>query len=77
MGMGVAEGAMPMAVQGSGRYQPVWMMMCLDRSPTLTKALLQTVHLWGRMLSWWRMWLASWLDWTNLWERHHAQHSPC
>lgn len=30
----------------------MWMMMCLDRSPTLTKALLQTVHLWGRMLSW-------------------------
>lgn len=24
---------------------PVWMMMCLERSPTLTKALLQTVHL--------------------------------
>lgn len=48
------------------RHAPVWMMMCLERSPTLTKALLQTVHLWGRMLSWWRMWLASWLDCTNL-----------
>lgn len=31
---------------------PVWMMMCLDRSPTFTKALLHTLHLCGRMLSW-------------------------
>lgn len=39
----------------AGTHSPVWMMMCLDRSPTFTKALLHTLHLWGRMLSWWRM----------------------
>lgn len=47
---------------------PVWMIMCFDRSPTLTNALLHIWHLCGRTLSWWRMWLASWLDCTNLWK---------
>lgn len=28
-----------------GTSSPVWMMMCLDRSPTFTKALLHTLHL--------------------------------
>lgn len=41
--------------QQAGTHSPVWMMMCLDKSPTFTKALLHTLHLWGRMLSWWRM----------------------
>lgn len=50
---------------------PVWMMMCFERSPTLTKALLHIWHLWGRTLSWCRMWLASWLDCTNLSRQKH------
>lgn len=46
--------------------------MCFDRSPTLTKALLHIWHLWGRTLSWCRMWLASWLDCTNLCRERHG-----
>lgn len=45
---------------------PVWTMTCLERSPTLTNDLSHIWHWWGRTLSWWRMWLASWLDCTNL-----------
>lgn len=50
---------------------PVWMIMCFDRSPTLTNALLHIWHLCGRTLSWCRMWLASWLDCTNLYRERH------
>lgn len=50
---------------------PVWMIMCFDKSPKLTNALLHMWHLCGRTLSWCRMWLASWLDCTNL---HRARH---
>lgn len=45
---------------------PVWMITCFDKSPKLTNALLHMWHLCGRTLSWCRMWLASWLDCTNL-----------
>lgn len=52
-------------------FLPVWMIMCFDRSPTLTNALLHIWHLCGRTLSWCRMWLASWLDCTNLYRERH------
>lgn len=53
---------------------PVWMIMCFDKSPKLTNALPHMWHLCGRTLSWCRMWLASWLDCTNL---HRASHVLC
>lgn len=31
--------------EAGGTHSPVWIMICLDRSPTFTKALLHTLHL--------------------------------